>query len=135
MRVEARSGVDTLARYEQAKAVLQALAEKGRQAAIKARGVAPGQGAASWAPSPESRVNVARVGGLADGSGNEGSIVEQQQQMATHGGRSGAAEGPMGRELAEKLHYVARAPGWVSGGCCWAATEVIQWITTVSARS
>ena len=55
--------------------------------------MAPGQGAASWAPSPGSRADVARAGGLADGRGNEGSIVEQQQQMATQGGRSGGADG------------------------------------------
>ena len=38
-------------------------------------------------------MDVAWAGRLAGGSGNEGSIVERQQQMATQGGSSGGADG------------------------------------------
>ena len=100
---------DTLARYERVKAVLRATAEKGRQAAVQARGVAPGQGAAPWAPSPESRADVARAGGLADGSGNEGSMVERRQQMATQGGRSRGADGARSCTLWPELQAKFRA--------------------------
>ena len=66
LRVEARLDADNLARHERAKARLRATAEEGLQAAVESRGAAPGQGAAPWAPSPESQADVARVDGPAD---------------------------------------------------------------------
>ena len=76
--------------------LLRAIAEKGLQAAVESRGAVLGQGTAPGALSPESRADVARADGLADGGGDEGSMGGQQRQVTAQGGRFGGANGAGG---------------------------------------